>query len=325
MLPFLVPPHLSQPVTPSIPFAEAVEQVLLDFDRDDPSLPLRDPAVARDHRHSLRWLRSAALQALPENPFPKGSPSFQEARSILELLDSDRNLVPARLEHLTLREPGSALALWRWARRGDKAEPWPTATRHQWEDKLIAEGVPALVRGYALRHALCFALAEQDEVRFAALKSSWNEDGTNMFTSFQGLFSMVGGAAPKLRLWQLPGLQYQDLSLSALAGWEGGLSRRIWICPDEGTFPALPSGTAWVAPSTTGYQNSAETDLGPNEKPTATALSMRVAMAQRHAYLAPSRADLEALGFVLFPILVELQPEGTVSKVLMGDAAPARP
>ncbi len=325
MIPFTVPPHLSQPASARIPLREAIEQVLQDFDSDNPALPLRDPAVAPTDRPSLRWLRSAASKERPDNPFRRGTAAFKEAAAVLALLDSDRSHVPTRLAGLSLREAGSALAVWRWAKRRDKVDPWAPPMRNLWEDKLMDKEVPAMVRGYALRHALCFALADMDEARFTSLKSTWGDDETSLFTSFQSLFGLPGGTSPILRLWELPDLQYKDLRLDALRSWDGGESRNIWICPDEGSFPSLPPGTAWVIPSTTGLQNSANTELGEYERPAGKALSMRVTMASRHAYLAPSRADLEAHGLVLFPILVELGPRGIITKIRLGDAAPATP
>ena len=111
MIPFLIPPHLSQSAPERIPLQQAVDQVLQDFDSDNPAMPLRDPSVAPADQLSLRWLRSAASKERPDNPFRKGSTAFKEAEAVLALLDSDRGQAPALLTRLRLHEAGSALAL----------------------------------------------------------------------------------------------------------------------------------------------------------------------------------------------------------------------
>jgi len=307
---------------------EAVEQVMQDFDAEDQSLPLRDPAVSRADRPSLRWLRAAALSEIPGNPFRKGTASYLEAEALLTLLKADRaqaETIDSLLTKLKVQEPGTAMALWRWAKRQERLKPWSHATRRMWEDKLMAKSVPSMLNGYALRHALCWALAEKDETRFAELKAAWGQDAPSLFASFQGLFGWFGGISPELRLWKLPGLEYQDLRLDLLLAFDGGKSRRIWISPEIGSLPKMPVGMAWIVPSATGTHNSNETGLIQNEQSTGTAISMSIAMAKGQAYFAPSRADFEALGLVFFPILIELDSKGAIKDIRMGDAAPPRP
>ncbi|MDE3246773.1 MAG: hypothetical protein KGN80_11860, partial [Acidobacteriota bacterium] len=82
MVPLLFPPSMLQSSPRVIPLAEAVDLVMQDFDAEDPALPLREPEVAPADQPSLRWLRSAAQKELPENPFPKGTESFAEAKAL---------------------------------------------------------------------------------------------------------------------------------------------------------------------------------------------------------------------------------------------------
>ena len=325
MLPFPFPPPMIQAVVQVMTRNKAVEQVMQDFDAEDQSLPLRDPAVSRADRPSLRWLRTAALSEIPDNPFRKGTASYLEAEALLTLLKADRTQAEMLVPKLKLQEPGTSLALWRWAKRQEQAKPWSHATRRMWEDKLMAKRVPSMLNGYALRHALCWALAEKDETRFAELKAAWGQDAPSLFASFQGLFGWFDGISPELRLWKLPGLEYQDRRLDLLLAFDGGKSSRIWISPEISSLPIMPAGTAWIVPSATGTQNSNDTGLIQNEQSAGTALSMSVAMARGQAYFAPSRADFEAVGLVFFPILIELDSTGAIKDIRMGDAAPPRP
>lgn len=319
------PPPMIQATVKVIPLKEAVEQVMQDFDAEDPALPMRDPAVPRADRPSLRWLRSAALAEVPVNPFRKGTDSFTEAEALLTLVKADRAQAETLLPQLKIHEAGSAMALWRWAKRQERSRPWNPATRRVWEDKLLGKSLPPMLNGYALRHALCWALAEKDEGRFAELKAAWGQDSSDLFRSFQGLFAWFGEISPSLRLWKVPGLEYQDRRLDLLVAFDGAKSSRIWISPEMGALPKIPAHTALIIPSAAGIQDSNETVLTQVEQSAGNVVSMSIAMAKGQAYFAPSRADFEALGLVFFPILIELDPKGAIKEIRMGDAAPARP
>ena len=319
------PPPAIQATVKVIPLKEAVEQVMQDFDAEDPALPVRDPAVPRTDRPSLRWLRSAALSEIPANPFHKGTDSYAEAEALLTLVKADQAQAETLLPKLKIHEAGSALALWRWAKRQERVKPWIPATRRVWEDKLMGKGLPPMLNGYALRHALCWALAEKDEGRFAELKAAWGQDASDLFASFQGLFAWFGGISPSLRLWKVPGLEYQDRRLDLLVAFDGAKPSRIWISPEIGSLPKIPAYTALIIPSAAGIQDSSETVLAQVEQAAGNTISMNVAMAKGQAYFAPSRADFEALGLVFFPILIELDPNGAIKDIRMGDAAPPSP
>ena len=325
MIPFLFPPPMFRSTPQAIPLKEAVAMVMQDFDAEDPALPLREPDVALADKPSLRWLRSAAQKEFPVNPFPKGNDSFAEAEALLALQKADRAQADRQLPKLKIQEPGSALALWRWARRQEQVRPWSPGARQAWEDKLMAENAPAVLNGYALRHALCWALAEKDEARFAELKAALGQDAPSLFASFQGLFGWFGDLSPVLRLWVLPELDYRDLRLDGLLAFDGSKASRIWISPEATPLPQLPAGTAWIIPSATGSQNANETSLNPMEEAAGTSISSNLSMAKGHAYFEPSRAEFEPFGLVFFPILIELDLKGRIQHIRMGDAAPPRP
>ena len=192
-----------------------------------------------------QWLRRAATfdpaGGLPTGPFLSGR-ERQEVEGLRRLAAIPHEQLEQALKALSLREAGSALALWRWGQVRVRTGAFDRATRRTWEDRLLRDG-PVLTRGYALRHALCWALAEQDESRFAALRPTGDPSLEGVHHSFQGLFGLLGGPSPVLRLWTLPGLDYRDLGLDQLAS-------RVWICPlGEEALPALPPGTAWIIPS----------------------------------------------------------------------------
>lgn len=322
MIPFRCPPPITQPAPRVIPLNEALEQVMQDFDAEDPALPLRNPAVPRVDQPSLRWFRSAALSEIPENPFRKGTPSFLEAKALLAVMKVDGPQAENLISEIKVQEPGTALALWRWAKRRERAKPWSPAARAAWEDKLMSKSLPSVLNDYALRHALCWALAEKDEQRFATLKAAWGEDAPSLFASFQGLFGWFKEMSPVVRLWSLPGLEYQDQRLDTLKAFEGGKPRHIWISPDTSPMPKLPAGTAWIIPSATGSQNSNEPSLNQTEQAAGASISTSLSTAKGQAYFAACRAEFETLGLVFFPALIELDSKGAIQEIHMGDACP---
>ncbi len=235
------PPTLSTLAPTGVEAMEAMMEAFY-WGRPLPPTPkkLKGPAAP-----SYEWLRRAATFGpageLPTGPFLAGR-ELREVEALRRLPSVPREQLEPALKDLPLREAGSALALWRWGRVRVRTGAFDTALRHAWEDRLLRDG-PTLTRGYALRHALCWALAEQDEGRLARLRPSEDPGLEAVHQAFQGLFGLLGGPAPSLRLWTLPGLGYQDLPLDQVG-------TRIWICPPaEGPLPALPADTAWIIPS----------------------------------------------------------------------------
>lgn len=310
------PPALIQAAP--LPGSDWENQFLDAYDWGRP-LPLapKGPAAA-----SARWLQLAATfdPAQPKlpDPFPTG-PSHREAEALRSLLKATPVQVASQLPALPLHQAGTALALWRWGQRRVREGQFTPPLRRAWEDRLLREG-PQLTRGYALRHALCHALAEGDEARFTSLKAGAPAEVGNLLAEFQRLFGQLGGPPPELRLWQLPGLDYQDVRLDQLG------ARRIWIRPAEaGPLPDLPADVAWIVPSAEAGLDARGASLSDSLQAEAEALAARLRTAGRTARFAPSREAFEAVGLVWFPILIDLDAEGRVAGIRMGDAAPAKP
>jgi len=307
-------------VAPS-PQAQEAEAALLEaFDYDAP-LPAT-PKLKGSAALAYRWLHAAAsfnpARELPAIPFATGR-ERKEAEALRQLLKAPKTKLGAALRDLPMRTSGTALALWRWGQIQVRAGAFDTALRRAWEDRLVSAG-PLLTRGYGLRHALCWALAEQDEARFSAVRSIAGSGQEDLLKGFQRLFGLLGGPSPDLRLWALPSLAYQDLRLDQL----GAL--RIWICPaDKEGLPDLPAGTAWIIPSASADLSERDASLSEGLQEEAAALAVRLLSAGRSAHLAPSRAAFEQLGLDWFPILITLDDKGNLRSIRMGDAAPDRP
>jgi hypothetical protein len=317
--PALVAQTPRTPEAPPVPSeAEAALLDAYDWGRPLPQSSAQKGSAAL----GLRWLKAAATfeagRGLPANPFP-GGPAKAEAEALRRLLKGPQGPTPKALGALPLRLPGTALALWRWGQAQVRAGAFDATLRRAWEDRLLAAG-PGLTRGYALRHALCFALAEKDEARLAALRVNPNPGAEDTLKSFQRLFGLLGAPSPLFRLWSLPGLDYRDLRLDELGG------SRIWICPpEEGPLPALPPSTAWIVPSASGALDEREAGLSPALLEEGQALGDRFRAAGRSARFAPSRGAFEQLGLAWFPILIELDAKGSILSIRMGDAAPEKP
>lgn len=271
---------------------------------------------------AYRWLRAAATfdpaQGLPANPFATG-PNRGEAEALRRLLRQPKDRLGEALKALPIHQSGTALALWRWGQIQVRTGAFDAALRQMWEDRLLGAG-PAQTRGYALRHSLCWALVEQDEARFAAVKAKTNQDAEETLKGFQRTFGLLGGPSPVLRLWTLPGLAYRDLRLDQLE------ATRIWIRPaEDGPLPGIPAGTAWIIPSASGSLDERDASLSGSPLSEGQALAARLRTDGRSAQFAPSRTPFEHLGLAWFPILIALDSKGAIQSIRMGDAAPEKP
>jgi hypothetical protein len=218
---------------------------------------------------------------------------------------------------LPLKAPGTAIALWRWGQTQVQRGRFNPTQRRAWENRLITTGLP-LTRGYALRHALCWALAEGDEARFTELRTMTDATAEDIVTGFQRLFGMLGGPLPVLRLWSLPALEYQDQAFAS--------AHRIWIYPlEEGPLPDVPEGTIWIIPSEVGAQDERNATLEISTQQEGKTLADRLSRAGRQAWFAPSRPALERIGLVWFPALLEVDEKGNLARIRMGDAGPRQP
>jgi hypothetical protein len=107
-----------------------------------------------------------------------------------------------------------------------------------------------------------------------------------------------------------------DRSLGKL----GGL--KVNLVPDPGTgLPELTPDTVWVVPTREGSQPRASSYLEGASLEEAKRLIPRLEAAQRQAYLAPVRAVFETFALMYFPLQIELDAEGKVLRIRMGDAA----
>ena len=317
-MPLLVqsPPALEAPAP--VPPQEA-ERALLeayDWSLPLPAAPVLKGAAALDYR----WLRLAATfdpkQGLPMHPFAAGA-AGAEGAALRRLEHMSPEQLPKALQALPLQHSGTALALWRWGQERVRQGTFPPLVRQAWENRLLRQG-PALLRGYALRHALCWALAERDEARFVDLRARTQDGGAEpILKGFQRLFGLLDSPSPELRLWSLPDLAYADQRFDQLG------TDRVWICPaPAGALPTPPAGTAWIIPSNAGTTEDREATLTGEALSEAQSLAERLKAAGQHAHLAPSRAAFERLGLSWFPILIELDAQGAIKSVRMGDAAP---
>ena len=311
MPPTLPPPRqavISQiatlPKAPTLADAEAI--LLADLDSGLP--PRATPGLGPGDLPAYRWLASAAAwKAGTPIPVPFGhGAALKEARAwkaFLEHGQGDPGALPLKLA-------GSRLYLWMWLRDRDRKDPLPKARRQALEDRLL-DGGPETLRGWALRHALCFAVADHDLARFTELKAARRSQAPEAFTGVQALFGILGGPSPIFRLWRLPDMTYDDTTLGDLG------ASKVWICPPG--IP-VPPGAAWVIPSSNGAQSGREAELDPGMKVEAKALLPE--LKGRTAWFAASKQAWEAYGLEWFPILIELDGNGNLTSVRMGDAAP---
>lgn len=323
-LPFPPALHAGAPApqgapAPRVSFQEAAIALLEAYDagRGMPQAPALRPA----DQAAYRWLRACAQARAgepPANPFPKG-PLQAEAEALRAFWALPPEQAVARLPQLRTEALGTGLALWRWGKALTRKGRLPRAAREAWEDRLLAGPAVDLVQGYALRHALCFALATRDEARLTALRDRIPADQEALYTLAQAAFGLLGNPLPPVRLWTLPGLRLEDRSLSGLG------ATRLWMAPYEGALPRVPPGCAWVVPTLGGMALPQDAQLDHVSAAEAGPVAQALAAAHRTAWLAPSRADFERLGLVHFPILLRFDGEGRLTELRMGDAAPEEP
>lgn len=317
MLPFQVPAQTQPAPVAPVPLATALARVLDEYDLKGEGSPLTAPLVQPADAPALRWLLEALTKDLPDNPFPGHSAAHREAEALRALLKSAAANPDSRIAAQSLGETGTQMGLWRWGRRMVRAGRLGKGPRQLWEDCLLAVPIPTLATGYALRHALSFALAENDLGRFADLKAAHGGDAPDTLLGFQRLFGLVGTQGPKLHLWRLPGLQASQRYVQELGG------ERVWVSPkDPGP---LPAGVAWIVPSTSGALEEAAPALDDDSRTEAEGLSKALAGSGRGAWFAPSRADFEAHGLTLFPVLIQTDFRGFILSIRLGEAAPERP
>lgn len=307
-----------QAAPPQVSLEEAQARILDSYDEDSslqglPAIHLR----AKD-RPAKDWLLAALNDKSPRIPFPKDSEAYREASRLHDLLEAAPGERPARLRALTLNLTGTQAALWRWGQALAQRGELPPPLRQEWEDRLLQGQCAPVIRGWAMRHAFCFALAEADEARFDALKATCAGEVPDLVRQFQRAFALLGGMPPRIYLWSLPNLEPLDQPL-------GRLGSRLWISPLEPGAPPPPEGYAWIIPA---MGSSLSTHLSSLEGPSleeARRIAEEIRPRARQAWLAPSREPFMDYALVFFPIEIRLDAEGLIRSIRMGDAAQARP
>jgi hypothetical protein len=274
------------------------------------ALPELPPERAADMA-KLRWLHNAAYSSLPVSVFSAGSPEQKEAKGVLQFLKTTASPTEQNIGGLGLSLTGSQLALWRFGQANVRNGAWGRATRIQWEARLLEAPVHPIIQGFALRHALCWALAENDEKRFADLKHSEIGEGQPIiFALFQKAFAALDGPLDALRLWT-----------SSLSGAEGGtpFCGAVWVCPDPNFPPPGATKDLIGPPLETALTESAD---GPAWAARAGQMTEEKIFADYRVFFAPFQKDMDMLGIALFPALLELGEDGNIKRIQMGDACP---
>jgi len=303
---------------PPVSLEEGHARVLESYD-EDPSLQQLPPIALRaKDRPAQDWLLAALRDKKPQTPFPKGSAAHREASQLHDLMDASPKARAAHLKALTLNLVGTQAALWRWGQALVQKGEMPPTLRREWEDRLLHNQCAMVIRGWAMRHAFCFALAEADEMRFHALKTACAQEIPDLIQQFQRAFALLGGPPPHIYLWSLPNLEPLDQSL-------GRLGSCLCISPLEpGTAPP-PEDCAWIVPA---MHSNLSTQLSALEGPSleeARRIAEGIQSLGRKAYLAPSRQPFLDCALAFFPIEIHLDTEGLIRSIRMGDAAQARP
>jgi len=294
----------------TLPLPEAVDRLLDQYDLTGrfPELPV----VAPKDRFALQWLSGGLDPRGGVNPFPRKHQSFAEAQAVLRLVQGEQ--LPGTLPDL--RESGSQLRVWRWGVRCIREGRWSPVDRVRWEEALLSQRTHPMLRGLALRHALCFALAEKNDVRFADLKTRYGEEAESLFLPFQTALALPGGLAPVLGLWSLSDLAPVQVPLG-----RPGLKRVIIQPLGSGGSPQVGAETLWIIPTREGSAPVDIERLDEASRREALEIQAKLGSPGEHVWLAPTREVLMKFGFIFFPVVIELDGQGRILKIRMGDAA----
>ena len=293
-----------------LPSLEALEfRILEAFDHEAFTVLPELPADRASDMAKLRWLHSAASLDEPVPTFDDGTAEQAEAVALLGFIRSGSSQTGDDFGKLDLRLSGSQLALWRFGRVKIRSGAWGKQARLNWEDLLLKSATHPVIRGLAFRHALCWALADNDESRFAELKhSSLGDDMPDIATLFQKAFAALGETFGPLRLWT-PAFE--------VVAENPFLEGRVWVCPAPDLPP--PNDTVpWVVPLLSVLPGK---DLDQVQIRAGAERMVESGVFEGYeVYFAPQNSDLEMLGIALFPTLIELDGHGSVVSIKMGDA-----
>jgi len=305
------PPAIQTPETEQETLETLEYQILEAFDCGVSfDLPRLSPKRALDQA-KLQWLYSAANLSTPVSVFATNSSEEKETARIIKFLNTDKIPTKLSLSKLSLRLSGSQMALWRFGQANVRSGKWDPNARQCWEDRLLDNSVHPIIRGFALRHALCWALAEKNEKRFADLKNAQiGEDVPSFFSLFQKTFALLDGPLTGLRLW--------TSSFNEVSGAHP-IGASIWVCPEPDLKPP-GTVTAWIIPILDSPAGG-NSDTTPWETRANQLLKSRN-IADCKMFFAPFQKDFEVLGIALFPALIELEQSGNIKSIMMGDACP---
>ena len=259
----------------------------------------------------IQWLHSAVSLSIPISTFAADSLEQSEAAEIIRFLNTAAVPPVSAFNELSLRLSGSQLALWRFGQASARSGKWGASVRRSWENRLMDSSIHPMIRGFAVRHALCWALAENDEARLADLKNSKiGEDAPLIFSLFQKTFASLDNPLTALRLWTSSFSEVSDA---------GALGAGLWICPDPDMPPPSPV-SVWIipilgSPLKEGADNS-------QWKTSAEQFLKTPVFSDYKVFFAPFQKDLDLLGIALFPVLIEQDSVGNVKSIRMGDACP---
>ncbi len=308
--PFCLVPALFLVQSPADPWGQVVDRVLTQWDERGHTEGLTLPKIPRGKQASFDWLLHALANPEPKNPFPAGHRSRTEVARLLSWVQGGKGL-PVQLQ-----EPGSQALLWRTGVQRVRSRAWGEAERCAWEDRMLMADIHQVFRGLALRHALCFVLARNDMERFRQLKEDLGAEDPELFQRLQVALASLGQAPPALRLWSLPDLAPVEVVLN-----RPGIHRILIAKMGEGRSLDVPEDTLRIIPSFRGESSNSEELLDEASRQEVGGWVERLGTMAPRSFLAPSQGSLARLGIYFFPAVLELDGQGRVSRVLMGDAA----
>lgn len=307
---------------------KAEDEILTAYDNyvEGEALPI--PTLKGSSRMERDWLLSSLQKSIPKIPFKKGTRSNSEAEQICILVQTPIEKHTKLIQMLHTLHPiltGSHAAIWRWGQSHTRNKEMPKDLRLAWEDLLLSTGVNPIIQGWALRHALCFALAEADEFRFSHIKDGFINEYTKLVIPFQNAFGLLGGKPPRFYLWSLPNISQMDVPLHLLG-------KRIWIAPIDELPPPVDTDSLWIIPAFSSNLPSDSSSLDVSSRNECKEIINQIMSKQilskvsnTRICFAASRAPFEEIAFIFFPIEILLDDEkGIVKHLRIGDAAKER-
>ena len=135
-----------------------------------------------------------------------------------------------------------------------------------------------------------------------------------------GILNLRGQIVTVLDLAQRLGLGTTELVLAERPGI------RVRVQPAEGGTLTVPAGAdLWIVPSRRGDQSVEDPFLRDAELREGQAIAERFKQAGLKGFLAASRQPFEERALVYFPVELQVDAEGCIASIRMGDAARVQP